>query len=88
MSRNKKPDRVYSDVKQKLIQNAENKQAAREKIKKPDHVCSDVKQELIQNAEDAGATVVKILTDRRQFHHNIDPRTLKRHPHLKYFKVY
>ncbi|KAK7087749.1 sacsin-like [Littorina saxatilis] len=43
-------------------------------------------KELIQNAEDAGATEVKVLTDTRTFHQDLDKKTLKNHPHLKFLK--
>ena len=44
-------------------------------------------QELIQNAEDAGARSVKIVTDTRCFHRELDDKTLKRHPHLRFLQV-
>ncbi|XP_076453314.1 sacsin-like [Babylonia areolata] len=43
-------------------------------------------KELVQNAEDAGASVVQVLTDKRHFNQVVDGRTLKNHPHLKFFK--
>lgn len=45
-------------------------------------------QEMIQNAEDAGASTIKIFSDRREFNGQPDKVTLKHHPHLKYFKVH
>ncbi|XP_076434838.1 sacsin-like [Babylonia areolata] len=47
---------------------------------------AQILKELIQNAEDAGATEVKVLIERRSFNQDLPPKTLKRHPHLKFFQ--
>ncbi|XP_025093502.1 sacsin-like isoform X1 [Pomacea canaliculata] len=43
-------------------------------------------KEMIQNAEDAGASMMKFVSDTREFNRNVSPVDIRKNPHLKFLK--
>ncbi|XP_025093507.1 sacsin-like isoform X2 [Pomacea canaliculata] len=41
---------------------------------------------MIQNAEDAGASMMKFVSDTREFNRNVSPVDIRKNPHLKFLK--